>query len=99
MIKQRDSIADQIKTRDGTPRPIIPISAALNMNIEAVVDYICRIPVPIRDFTSSPRMTVVRSFDINKPGTEIENLVGGVAGGTLIKGVLRVGDEIAIRPG
>jgi translation initiation factor 2 gamma subunit (eIF-2gamma) len=25
--------------------------------------------------------------------------MGGVAGGTILKGVLKVGDEIAIRPG
>jgi translation initiation factor 2 subunit 3 len=58
-----------------------------------------RIPVPLRDFTSSPEMIVIRSFDVNKPGQEAENLLGGVAGGTILKGVLRVGDEIEIRPG
>lgn len=44
-------------------------------------------------------MIVIRSFDVNKPGNEAENIDGGVAGGTILKGVLRVGDEIAIRPG
>ena len=44
-------------------------------------------------------MIVIRSFDVNKPGIDAENLKGGVAGGTILKGVLRVGDKIAIRPG
>ena len=44
-------------------------------------------------------MIVIRSFDVNKPGEDCENLKGGVAGGTILKGVLRVGDEIEIRPG
>ena len=44
-------------------------------------------------------MIVIRSFDVNKPGIDCENLKGGVAGGTILKGVLRVGDKIAIRPG
>lgn len=44
-------------------------------------------------------MIVIRSFDINKPGEDAEHLKGGVAGGTILKGCLRVGDEIAIRPG
>ena len=44
-------------------------------------------------------MIVIRSFDVNKPGTDAETIQGGVAGGTILKGVLRVGDEIAVRPG
>jgi len=34
--------------------PIIPISAQLGYNIDTVVDYLCRIPIPIRDFVSPP---------------------------------------------
>ena len=44
-------------------------------------------------------MIIIRSFDVNKPGEEAENLKGGVAGGTILKGVLQVGDKISIRPG
>lgn len=79
--------------------PIIPISAQLLYNIDVLCDYLTRIPVPVRDFTSPPEMTIVRSFDINKPGTEIDNLEGGVVGGSLLKGMLKVGDQIEIRPG
>ena len=46
-----------------------------------------------------PYMIVIRSFDVNKPGEDAETLKGGVAGGTILKGCLKVGDEIAIRPG
>eukprot|EP01015_Nassula_variabilis_P027394 TRINITY_DN5608_c0_g1_i1.p2 TRINITY_DN5608_c0_g1~~TRINITY_DN5608_c0_g1_i1.p2 ORF type:complete len:219 (+),score=60.13 TRINITY_DN5608_c0_g1_i1:752-1408(+) len=44
-------------------------------------------------------MIVIRSFDINKPGEEVEKLKGGVAGGSILQGILKVGDEIEIRPG
>ena len=44
-------------------------------------------------------MIIIRSFDVNKPGEDAENLKGGVAGGTILKGVLQVGDKISIRPG
>jgi len=44
-------------------------------------------------------MIIIRSFDVNKPGEEAQNLKGGVAGGTILKGVLKVGDKISIRPG
>lgn len=33
---------------------------------------------------------VIRSFDVNKPGCEVDDLKGGVAGGSILKGVLKV---------
>ena len=83
---------------EGTP--IIPISAQLKYNIEVVCECIVKkIPVPPRDFTSEPRLIVIRSFDVNKPGCEVDDLKGGVAGGSILKEVLKVGQEIEIRPG
>jgi translation initiation factor 2 subunit 3 len=71
----------------------------MGYNIDAVVDYMCRIPIPMRDFVSPPQMIIIRSFDVNKPGEDAENLKGGVAGGTIFRGVLRVGDKVSIKPG
>lgn len=83
---------------DGSP--IVPISAQLKFNVDAVVEHLIQnIPVPLRDFTAAPRLIVIRSFDVNKPGAEIEDLKGGVAGGSILNGVLKLGDEIEIRPG
>ncbi|GAA5878583.1 hypothetical protein JCM8547_005019 [Rhodosporidiobolus lusitaniae] len=80
--------------------PIVPISAQLRYNIDALVEYIVtKIPVPVRDFTTAPKLIVIRSFDVNKPGAEVEELKGGVAGGSLLKGVLKLGQEIEVRPG
>lgn len=71
--------------------PIVPISAQLRYNIDALVEYIVtKIPVPVRDFTTAPKLIVIRSFDVNKPGSEVYELKGGVAGGSLLKGVLKV---------
>lgn len=53
----------------------------------------------MRDYTAKPRMIVIRSFDVNKPGCDVDELKGGVAGGSILQGVLRVGDEIEVRPG
>lgn len=99
VIKQQEDIKKSLSTGTGAAAPIIPISAQLKYNIDVVVDYICRIPIPARKFTVPPYMIVIRSFDVNKPGEDAEDLKGGVAGGTILKGCLRVGDEIAIRPG
>lgn len=41
----------------------------------------------------------MRSFDVNKPGDEIEDMKGGIVGGSILQGVLKVGDQIEIRPG
>ncbi|XP_041463324.1 eukaryotic translation initiation factor 2 subunit 3 [Lytechinus variegatus] len=80
--------------------PVIPISAQLKHNIEVICEYITKkIPIPVRDFTSEPRLIVIRSFDVNKPGCEVKDLKGGVAGGSILRGVLRIGQEIEVRPG
>uniref|UniRef100_A0A2K5D7M5 protein-synthesizing GTPase n=1 Tax=Aotus nancymaae TaxID=37293 RepID=A0A2K5D7M5_AOTNA len=80
--------------------PIIPISTQLKYSIEVVCEYIVKkIRVPPRDFTSESRLIVIRSFDVNKPGCGVDDLKGGVAGGSILKGVLKVGQEIEVRPG
>ena len=79
---------------------VIPISAQLKYNIDAVNEHlVSHIPIPIRDFSASPHMMIIRSFDVNKPGAEIDELKGGVAGGSILTGVIKVNDEIEIRPG
>jgi translation initiation factor 2 subunit 3 len=44
-------------------------------------------------------MYISRSFDVNRPGTEIKSLKGGVLGGSIVQGSLKSGDEIEISPG
>ena len=79
---------------------MIPISAQLKYNIDVVCEYICKkIPVPKRDFTSPANMIVIRSFDVNKPGAEVDDIQGGVAGGSILQGVLKIGQEVEVRPG
>lgn len=80
--------------------PIIPVSALHEINIERIFEAIQEyIPTPKRDLKNSPLMLIARSFDINKPGAEIEKLVGGVLGGAVKQGEFSVGDPITILPG
>lgn len=98
--QHQDSILKFIRGTVADGSPIIPISAQLKFNIDAINEYlVTKIPVPIRNFTDTPHMIVIRSFDVNKPGAEIEELQGGVAGGSILTGVLKLDDEIEIRPG
>jgi len=106
LVKPEQALAQQEQIRKfvaGTvadAAPIIPVSAVLKYNIDCVCEYLTyAIPVPKRDFTSKPRLIVIRSFDVNKPGQDVEDLQGGVAGGSILQGVLCVGDEIEVRPG
>ncbi|KXZ44536.1 hypothetical protein GPECTOR_65g154 [Gonium pectorale] len=99
-INQHDSIKKFIQGTIADGAPVVPISAQLKYNVDVVCEYIVKkIPVPVRDFVSPPQMIVIRSFDVNKPGSEVDELKGGVAGGSILQGVLRMGQEIEVRPG
>ena len=95
-----NDITKFVKGTKLTKSPIIPISAQSKLNIDALIGAIEEnIETPTRDESKEAVMHVLRSFDVNKPGTKIKELKGGVIGGSLTRGVLKVGDEIEIRPG
>ena len=80
--------------------PIIPISAQHRINIDALIENIEKhIPTPERINNNTGIMHILRSFDINKPGTPIKNIKGGALGGALIQGEFETGSEIEILPG
>lgn len=80
--------------------PIVPISAQQSANLDVLIQSIEKtIPTPQRPFDETPRMYIARSFDVNKPGTHIRDLKGGVIGGSLRQGRLRGGDKLEIKPG
>ncbi len=80
--------------------PIIPVSAVFGANINLVVRAFEEvIPTPELKDKEEFQFLVARSFDINRPGTEIEKLKGGVIGGSVLKGKIKVGEEIEIKPG
>ena len=79
--------------------PVIPISAQQDININKLLEALAELPIEKRDETKKPLFLIARSFDVNKPGTEIKNLKGGVLGGILKQGKLKIGDNIEIKPG
>lgn len=96
---QRAKILEKLKNTSALGSPILPISAQLKLNIDLVLQHLCHIPIPRRKVDVPCRMTIVRSFDVNKPGETIDNLKGGVAGGTVQEGIVRQGAILEIRPG
>ncbi len=99
-LKNYEQIKAFLKGTDYENSPVIPISALHNVNmdmlLEAIEEYI---KTPQRDSTKDPMFFIARSFDINRPGSDIEKLHGGVLGGALFQGKLKVGDKLEIRPG
>lgn len=80
--------------------PIIPISAQHGTNIDILLEAIEKIiPTPVREEEKEPLMYIARSFDINKPGAKPEKMKGGVLGGAIVEGKLKINDEVEIRPG
>ncbi|MEM0074475.1 MAG: translation initiation factor IF-2 subunit gamma, partial [Candidatus Micrarchaeaceae archaeon] len=79
--------------------PIIPVMANRGINVDALLKEIAQLPMPQHDTNAEPIMYIARSFDVNRPGTPVSKLLGGVIGGSIIRGRFKVGDEIEIRPG
>jgi translation initiation factor 2 subunit 3 len=99
-LSQYDQIKEFVKGTWAENAPIIPVSALHKINIDAVLEAIENyIKTPERDLSQQPIMLVIRSFDINKPGTLFDSLKGGVIGGSIIQGVFRIDQEIKILPG
>jgi translation initiation factor 2 subunit 3 len=80
--------------------PIIPVSALHKVNVDALIVAMEELfKTPERDLSAKPVMFVARSFDVNRPGTPPDKLVGGVVGGSVTRGIFKVSDEIEISPG
>ena len=99
-LKSYDEIKAFIKGTIAEKALIIPISAQQEINLDVLLNAMEeKIPTPKRDPSKPPIMHIIRSFDINKPGTLIEELEGGILGGTIAQGKFKVGEEIEICPG
>jgi len=98
-MKSYKEIKEFVKGTIAENAPIIPISAQQGVNIDKLLEALVKMEIPKKDEKADPIFLVARSFDINKPGTDIQKLNGGVLGGILKRGTLKVGDEIEIKPG
>jgi translation initiation factor 2 subunit 3 len=99
VLKNYKEIKEFVKGTLAENALIIPISAQQGVNIDNLLEELCKLEIPNKQTNTKPIFLIARSFDINKPGTTINKLNGGVLGGILKKGKLKVGDEIEIKPG
>ncbi len=99
-IKSYNDIVKFVKGTVAEGAPIIPMSAIHGVNLDLLIETIENVvKTPKRNEKIDSRMFVARSFEVNKPGTIPEELLGGVLGGSIISGILKEGDDIEIRPG
>lgn len=100
VVEHYQQIKKFVKGTVAENAPIIPVSAQQNINVDMVIQAIEEvIPTPERDIEKPPLLKVARSFDVNRPGTPPDNLVGGVIGGSLSHGRLVPGDVVEVSPG
>ncbi|MFW9919145.1 MAG: translation initiation factor IF-2 subunit gamma [Candidatus Thorarchaeota archaeon] len=99
-LKHFKQIKEFVKGTVAEDAPIVPFSAVFGANADLLIAAIQeRIATPDRDAEAPPKMYIARSFDINKPGSLPKDLKGGVVGGSIVQGKLKIGDEIEISPG
>jgi translation initiation factor 2 subunit 3 len=85
---------------------ILPICAQFGFGLNHLSQFLIEsIPNPIKtksfiDKINLPlKVSIIRSFDINKPSTPVDKIAGAVVGGTIKSGCLKIGDRIKIIPG
>jgi translation initiation factor 2 subunit 3 len=99
-IEKVDELKKFLQTYNCKNVPIIPMSATFDINVDIVCEMLAHLKVPQRELESSKlRMNIIRSFNINLPGTQIDNLKGGIVGGSIVKGTINLNDEVYIYPG
>jgi len=95
-----DAIQEFVEGTVAEDAPVVPLSAEREINVDLLIQALEEeIPTPTRDSDADARMHVARSFDINRPGTTFDGLLGGVLGGSLVAGTLGPDAEIELRPG
>ncbi|MEW6069163.1 MAG: translation initiation factor IF-2 subunit gamma [Candidatus Thermoplasmatota archaeon] len=99
-LENYEQIKKFVKGTCAENAPIIPVSAQHSANIDILIKATQeKIPTVSKAEDKPAKLYVARSFDVNMPGNRPKDLVGGVIGGSLLQGTLKVGDKIEIKPG
>lgn len=102
VIDAIDQMMESEKLLDEIDPPIIPVSVNTELNVQYLLKYLVsqEYPKNVIDLSKKDfKMTTIRTFDINRPGTSIDDLKGAVFGGSIQSGYLAIGDVISILPG
>ena len=96
-----DKIVDFIDDYyDSNEINIIPTIAQKGINIEYIGKSLMNnIDEYNKNLNDKLSMNIIRTFDVNRPNTSLKKYIGGVIGGSITSGVVRIGDFIQLNPG
>ena len=95
-----DKIKDFVEDYYENEINIIPTIAQKGINIEYIGKFLMdNINDYNKNLNESLAMNVIRTFDVNKPNVKLNKYIGGVVGGSIKSGVVRLGDYIQLNPG
>ena len=102
-LERKEELDELLQKLGIVPKYIIPTALNKQIGLQNIIQAILNtFPSSIESVENKNQDTtfrITRSFDINKPGTNWDEIKGGVLGGSLIDGHLKIGDTIEIRPG
>lgn len=109
LVREKDALRikgrlDEYLLSQDLSGPVYPISAATGTNVNKYCHYLAsqvseRLPHIVEQAKCPLRMAIVRSYNVNRPNTPLEDMVGAVVGGSIRSGVLTIGDQVELRPG
>jgi translation initiation factor 2 subunit 3 len=102
LMERKAELDTMLEQYDIKPYAIIPTCFNKKLGINYLLNKIMELFNPsnyLQRTEMKPVFRISRTFDINKPGTDWNDVNGGVIGGSLISGTLKVGDMIEIKPG
>ena len=102
LLERKVELDTMLEQYDIKPFAVIPTCFNKKLGINYLLNKIMMLFNPanyLQRTEMQPVFRISRTFDINKPGTDWNDVNGGVIGGSLISGTLKVGDTIEIKPG
>jgi translation initiation factor 2 subunit 3 len=101
-IDRYNKLCETLNKYEIEPKIIIPVCMNHKIGVDIVLKNIMKYMGP--EYSNKrteqiPLFMISRSFDVNHVNISYNDIIGGVIGGSLIGGSLKIGDEIEILPG
>ncbi len=99
-LERYSALVDVLAKHDIEPKRIIPVCMNHMIGVDTVLESIMEFMPPHERKTEvDPLFMISRSFDVNHPHIPYTEIVGGVVGGSVLRGQFKIGDVIEISPG
>lgn len=101
LAQHASNAREALQTTVAAGAPFFPTCAPLGLGLEPLARWLTNLQTNGSSVNSDTnQLNVLRSFDVNRPGSSIETLNGGVLGGTISgAGAFHPGDLLEVRPG